>query len=144
MSHLISSHHKLALATDCMGSGMELPDAGLTWTHLFFKVLVMCLAFRYNLGSTGLWRGENKTTSVLGSPWEASGDIFLVPCSPHVSAPLVPGKRSYLYVFLVKVEELPNAPVGASCWDLSCVLWYSGECPHFMVFGFGSRHFWQK
>lgn len=41
-----------------------------------------------------------------------------------------------LCLCLGKVEELPRAPaspVGASCWDLSCVSWYSGEHPHFSV-----------
>lgn len=68
VSHLTSPFHMLALATHCMGSGTELPDTGLTWTHSFFKVLVISLAFRCYLGSTGLWRGENKTMSSLDSP----------------------------------------------------------------------------
>ena len=93
MNHLISSCHMLALATDCVGSGAELPDTGLTWTHSFFKVFVMSLAFRCNPGSTGLWRGESKTTSPLGSPWEASGDVLVVLHGPRVSAPLVPRNR---------------------------------------------------
>lgn len=83
MSHLISSCHILALTTNCMGSGTEFPNTSQTWTHMFFKVFIMSLAFRCNPGSP---RGENKTVSPLGSPWKASGDVLLVLHGPHISA----------------------------------------------------------